>query len=79
MSLNAEFLSFDIILLAATVFHYQVDHVLAQFILQSTKRLPDHRLLASALAARLLIHSEAGATDDGGLDTLAVRDNMRLI
>ena len=59
-----------------TITIYQVDHVLAQFILQSTKRLPDHRLLASALAARLLIHSEARGTDDGGLDTLAVRDNI---
>ena len=33
---------------------FQVEHILAQFILQSTKHLPDHRLFASSLAARLL-------------------------
>ena len=32
----------------------QVEHVLAEFILQSVKTLPDHRLFASSLAARLL-------------------------
>ena len=32
----------------------QVEHILAEFILQSVKTLPDHRLFASSLAARLL-------------------------
>ena len=32
----------------------QVEHVLAEFILQSVRSLPDHRLFASSLAARLL-------------------------
>ena len=32
----------------------QIDHVLAEFILQSTKHLPDHRLFAASLTARLL-------------------------
>ena len=36
----------------------QVEHILAEFILQSVKSLPDHRLFASSLAARLLMEDK---------------------
>ena len=32
----------------------QVEHILAEFILQSTNHLPDHRLQSSSLAARII-------------------------
>ena len=36
----------------------QVEHIMAEFILQSVKSLPDHRLFASSLAARMLMEDK---------------------
>ena len=46
----------------------QVEHVLAEFILQSTNNLPDYRLQSSSLAARMVSDN----TDTIDMDRLVV-------